>query len=290
MVYPGGVLMAEAVSAPYVAITDKTKVSSIDRSKNTVRLVFLSGVDKDQLIEYSLTGADVDPRIQNGDMPIMATCQGRQLLKLAFMPGTEPAEPAAQPHHPIVPPKPPVPAESQEEVKLVTPATNQAIPKPEGQPFNQKGVLKKKQLDPNKDFFGFSLEKIKEGKPTGNVLFHDLHKMYHATTLIESLKTLEEGSQVEYITINYQPVKIGAQGTLFGGKGGGRGYYDPEAEKRRQESIEKQNAKIITKDLLIELMKQYPVQENPDNLERIFILLPQMVDAVKREHQRLLEG
>ena len=268
--------MTEAVSAPCVAITDKTKVSSIDRSKNTVRLVFLSGVDKDQLIEYSLTGAEVDPRIQNGDMPIMATCQGRQLLKLAFMAGTEPAEPAAQPHHPIVPPKPPAPAQA--------PKTG------DDKPYNMKGILRKKQLDSSKEFYGFSLERIKDGKPSGDVKFYDLNVLENSKSLLESLQTLQEGTEIDYVQRNFLPVKVGPKGSLNSFGGGFKRPYDPEAEKRRQESIEKQNAKIITKDLLVELMKQYPIQENPDNLKRIFILLPQMVDAVKREHPRLLEG
>ena len=266
--------MTEAVSAPCVTITDKTKVSSIDRQKNTVRLVFLSGVDKDQLIEYSLVGAEVDPRIQNGDIPIMATCQGRQLLKLAFMPGTEPAE-APQPHHPIVPPKPPAPAQK---------------PAGDDKPYNMKGILRKKQLDSSKEFYGFSLERIKDGKPSGDVKFYDLHILENSNSLIESLQTLQEGTEIDYVQKNFLPVKVGPKGSLNSFGGGFKRLYDPEVEKRRQASIEKSNAKIITKDLLIELMKQYPVQENPDNLERIFILLPQMVDAVKREHQRLLEG
>lgn len=272
MVYHGGVLMTEAVSAPCVAITDKTKVSSIDRSKNTVRLVFLSGVDKDQLIEYSLTGADVDPRIQNGDMPIMATCQGRQLLKLAFMPGTEPAEP----HHPIVPPKPPAPAQA--------PKTG------DDKPYNMKGILRKKQLDSSKEFYGFSLERIKDGKPSGDVKFYDLNVLENSKSLIESLQTLQEGTEIDYVQRNFLPVKVGPKGSLNSFGGGFKRPYDPEAEKRRQESIEKQNARNIAKDILALCFEQYPISAHQDNYEKAVSLFPQLMQMVKQGEEILMRG
>lgn len=255
--------MTEAVSAPCAVITDKTKVSSIDRVKNTVRLVYLSGVDKDQLIEYSLTGAEVDPRIQSGDMPIMATAQGRQLLKLTFMAGTEPAEPAAQPHHPTVPPKQETkPAEVHDnkwKIKLLKKEHDKAL------------ILTNTGKEEWFSFTGRAAEKI--------VRLNDgqLVKLkFENMTTFNDINPVDEHGEYDK--------------SAWGGGGNKQSRYNPEAEKRRQESIEKQNAKIITKDLLVELMKQYPIQENPDNLERIFILLPQMVDAVKREHPRLLEG
>lgn len=277
MVYFGGMLMTEAVSAPCVAITDKTKVSSIDRSKNTVRLVFLSGVDKDQLIEYSLAGAEVDPRIQSGDMPVMATCQGRQLLKLAFMPGTEPAEPAAQPHHPIVPPKPPAPAQA---------------PKQGGddKPYNMKGILRKKQLDSSKDIFGFSLERIKDGKPSGDVKFYDLNILENSKSLIESLQTLQEGTEIDYVQKNFLPVKVGPKGSLNSFGGGFKRPYDPEAEKRRQASIEKQNARNIAKDILTLCFEQYPISAHQDNYEKAVSLFPQLMQMVKQGEEILMRG
>lgn len=260
--------MTEAVSAPCTTITDKTKVSSIDRSKNIVRLVFLSGVDKDQLIEYSLTGADVDPRIQSGDMPIMATCQGRQLLKLAFMPGTEPADAPVQPHHPIVPPK----------------------PAGDDKPYNMKGILRKKQLDSSKEFYGFSLERIKDGKPSGDVKFFDLNILENSKSLIESLHSLQEGTEIDYVQKNFLPVRVGPKGSLNSFGGGFKRPYDPEAEKRRQASIEKQNARNIAKDILTLCFEQYPISAHQDNYEKAVSLFPQLMQMVKQGEEILMRG
>jgi hypothetical protein len=270
MVYPGGVLMTEAVSVPCATITDKTKVSSIDRAKNTVRLVFLSGVDKDQLIEYSLTGADVDPRIQSGDMPIMATCQGRQLLKLAFMPGTEPAE-APQPHHPIVPPKPPAPAQK---------------PAGDDKPYNMKGILRKKQLDSSKDFFGFSLERIKDGKPYGDVKFYDLNILENSKTLIESLQTLQEGTEIDYVQKNFLPVKVGPKGSLTSFGGGFKRPYDPEAGKR----MDRLNARTNATELLVACFEQYPISAHQDNYEKAVILYRNSLALIKEGEDSLMRG
>ena len=249
-----------------VTTTDKTRVSAIDRVKNTVRLVFLSGVDKDQLIEYSLTGADVDPRIQSGDMPVMATCQGRQLLKLAFMPGTEPAEPAAQPHHPIVPPKQPekpaeVPAQDTKwKIKLVKKEHDRAL------------ILTNTGKEEWFSFTGKAAEKI--------VRLNDgqLVKLkFENMTTFNDINPVDEHGEYD---------KSG----WGGGSSGKQSRYNPEAEKRRQESIEKQNARNIAKDILALCFEQYPISAHQDNYEKAVSLFPQLMQMVKQGEEILMRG
>jgi len=264
MVYPGGVLiMTEAVSAPCATITDKTKVSSIDRVKNTVRLVFLSGVDKDQLIEYSLTGADVDSRIRSGDMPIMATCQGRQLLKLAFMPGTEPAEPAAQPHHPIVPPKQEQkPAEVQDnkwKIKLLKKEHDRAL------------ILTNTGKEEWLSFTGRAAEKIVRLN-AGQLVKLKFENM----TTFNDINPVDEHGEYDK--------------SAWGGGGNKQSRYNPEAEKRRQESIEKQNARNIAKDILTLCFEQYPISAHQDNYEKAVSLFPQLMQMVKQGEEILMRG
>jgi hypothetical protein len=69
------------------AITDNVRVVSLDSKSAT--LFFLTGVDKDQVQEYSVDGAEIDDGIQKGNVPIEAITQGGKLISLKFPPGNE---------------------------------------------------------------------------------------------------------------------------------------------------------------------------------------------------------
>ena len=221
--------MTETMPAYQVPVVkDQVKIAYQDLARKTVRLVFMTGLDKGQNLEYDYKNADVDARIRTGDAPIDATTQGGKLLSLKFPAGMEPPPgkptPAKLAEQPVMKPAESKPEES---IKVNKPAPEQKptnLPavqqpkqpeqKPAGQPFNMKGYLRKKQLDPAKDFHGFSLERIKDGKPSGDAKFYDFADLENRDTLIESLKTLQEGQQVDYVQMNYLPVKIGPAGSL----------------------------------------------------------------------------
>lgn len=82
-------------SAPVV--TDQVKIAYLDRAKQTVRLIFLTGFDKDHNLEYSYKTAVVDSRIRTGNVPIICVRQGEKLVSLQFRPGQEPAQSAGAP-------------------------------------------------------------------------------------------------------------------------------------------------------------------------------------------------
>jgi len=85
--------MTEAVAAPCQRpiLSDQVKVAYLDRAKKTIRLIFLTGIDKGHNLEYDFSNADVDVRIRTGDVPIDAQTQGGKLISLSFPPGMEPA-------------------------------------------------------------------------------------------------------------------------------------------------------------------------------------------------------
>ena len=153
-----------------------------------------------------------------------------------------------------------------------------------------KGILRKKQLDSSKDFFGFSLERIKDGKPSGDAKFYDLNILENSKSLIESLQTLQEGTEIDYVQKNFLPVKVGPKGSLNSFGGGFKRPYDPEAEKRRQTSIEKQNARNIAKDILTLCFEQYPISAHQDNYEKAVSLFPQLMQMVKQGEEILMRG
>jgi len=179
-------------------------------------------------------------------------------------------EAVAQPHHPTFPPKPP------------TPTGDDKV-------YQMNGILRKKQLDPTKDFYGFSLERVRDGKPAGEVKFYDLRHLENAESLVASLQTINEGSEVSYLQRNYVPVKIGVKGSL-NPPSGFRRTYDPALERLKQESIEKQNARNIAKDILALCFEQYPITADPNNYERAVLLFPQLVQLVKQGEEILMRG
>jgi len=76
-------------------------------------------------------------------------------------------------------------------------------------------------------------------------------------------------------------------------KKGEEGYkrpYDPEVEKRRQESIERQNARNIAKDILILCFEQYPVSAHQDNYEKAISLFHQLMQIVRQGEEILMRG
>jgi len=75
-----------------------------------------------------------------------------------------------------------------------------------------------------------------------------------------------------------------------GGNGFFKSSYNPEAEKRKQESIERQNARGIAKDILAICFEQYPIAAKPENLENALILFPQLMEQVKKGERILLGG
>jgi hypothetical protein len=111
-----------------------------------------------------------------------------------------------------------------------------------GEVYNQKGIIKGINLDQNNGLpEGFSLQRTKNGEPTGDVRFYAFTDLgEHAESIRESIKTLQKDQVVDYQTINYVPIKIGAKGTVYSG-GNGKKFYDPEAEKRRQILIARQS-------------------------------------------------
>ncbi len=77
--------------------SDDVKIAYLDRAKQTIRLIFLSGVDKGHNQEYDYRHADVDSRIRTGDAPIECIRHGETLISLKFKPGMEPAQSAGAP-------------------------------------------------------------------------------------------------------------------------------------------------------------------------------------------------
>ena len=113
------------------------------------------------------------------------------------------------------------------------------------QTYNMKGILRGFNFDPSNGMpEGFSIENVKDGKPSGYVKFHAFNELgEHAAGIREALKTLKKDDPIDYQSQDYKPIKIGAPGTVYGNKGGG-GFGRMTPEDRR--SIERQKALDIT--------------------------------------------
>jgi hypothetical protein len=114
-----------------------------------------------------------------------------------------------------------------------------------GQVYNMKGILRGIALEPLDGIpAGLSIERLKDGQPSGDVKFYSSADLGAAWEKIkESLKDLKKNQQIDYQTSNYKPIAVGAAGTLNKGKGGG-GWGSPKSPEERR-SIEKQKAADI---------------------------------------------
>ena len=113
------------------------------------------------------------------------------------------------------------------------------------QVYNMKGILRGAILDGSSGLpEGISIERVKNGLPTGEVKFYPFSDLgEHATEIKTVASKLEKDQLIDYQTCNYKPVKIGPAGTLNGGRGGG-GFGRMTPEDRR--SIERQKALDVT--------------------------------------------
>lgn len=114
------------------------------------------------------------------------------------------------------------------------------------QVYNMKGVLRGFNLSPDNGLpEGLSIERMKNGAPTGIVKFFTFTELgEHAADIREALSALKTGDNIDYRSQNYKPIKIGAPGTVYQLQGGGGGYGRLTPEDRR--SIERQKALDIT--------------------------------------------
>lgn len=115
------------------------------------------------------------------------------------------------------------------------------------QTYNMKGILRGFNFDPSNGMpEGFSIENVKDGKPSGYVKFHAFNELgEHAAGIREALKTLKKDDPIDYQSQDYKPIKIGAPGTVYGnGNKGNGGYGRMSPEDRR--SIERQKALDVT--------------------------------------------
>lgn len=224
--------------------SDDVKIAYLDRAKQTIRLIFLSGVDKGHNQEYDYRHADVDSRIRTGDAPIECIRHGETLISLKFKPGMEPAQSAGAPVSQTKP--------SGETQKLVevpesadvhkdekTSEKPKQDPKPavhQGDEGKWKIALLKKEgnralirtNNGKEEWFNFSgkaaekITRLKEGQ---------LVKLrFENSTTFNDINPVDEKGEYDK----------SAWGVGAGGKGGGR-PYDPEAEKRRQLLIVRQS-------------------------------------------------
>jgi hypothetical protein len=124
-----------------------------------------------------------------------------------------------------------------------------------GQVYNMKGILRGVNLDPSNGLpEGLSIERMKDGQPSGDVKFFSSGDIGAAWGAIkESLKSLHKDQQIDYQTSNYKPIAVGAAGTLNKGKGGG-GYGQPRSPEERM-SIVLQSIFKSTSELYVECLK-----------------------------------
>jgi len=113
------------------------------------------------------------------------------------------------------------------------------------QTYNMKGILRGFNFDSSNGMpEGFSIEKVKDGKPSGYVKFHAFNELgEHAAGIREALKTLKKDDPIDYQSQNYKPIKIGAPGTVYGNKGYGFGGRMTPEDRR---SIERQKSLDVT--------------------------------------------
>ncbi|PWR74838.1 hypothetical protein ACKUB1_13700 [Methanospirillum stamsii] len=116
--------MTEAAAVPQQErprVTDQVKIAYLDRGRCMVRLIFLTGFDKDHNLEYSYKNADVDPDIRTNDAPVNCVRQGERLISLQFPPDQKPVtsaptqNPVSQAKAAEQPAKPPAEKPKQEE-------------------------------------------------------------------------------------------------------------------------------------------------------------------------------
>ncbi len=114
------------------------------------------------------------------------------------------------------------------------------------QTYNMKGILRGVNFDPSNGMpEGFSIENVKDGKPSGYVKFHAFNELgEHAAGIREALKTLKKDDPIDYQSQDYKPIKIGAPGTVYGNKGGFGGRMTPEDRRSIESLIGKSETKI----------------------------------------------
>lgn len=219
------------------------------------QILFLSNNKKDIKIgSKSLRSEAVDlSQFQRQDFVEFKEMEGN-LLAIRFPPGMEPAEPI----------KPPQPDQRSEEkkyqIRLVKRAEKKVLI------HTQKGTDEWIEIT---DDAKKNLIRLKDGQLV-SLKFND---QYQITALFP---TDENGKYDKELWV----------------KGGGGGGYrqDPAIEKARQESIERQNARGISKDILALCLQQYPLKEDPDNYEKVVALFPQLMEMVKKGEAILIGG
>lgn len=219
-------------------VADDVKIAYLDRAKKTIRLIFLTGIDKGHNQEYNYSNADVDSRIRTGDAPIECVRHGETLISLKFRPGMEPAQSAGAP---VSQAKAVEPAKAPEEKQKEEPKTESkpAEQKPAAHQIDEgkwKIALLKKEgnralirtNNGKEEWFNFSgkaaekIVRLKDGQ---------LVKLrFENSTTFNDINPVDEKGEYDK----------SAWGGGSGGKGGGR-PYDPEAEKRRQLLIVRQS-------------------------------------------------
>jgi hypothetical protein len=111
--------------------------------------------------------------------------------------------------------------------------------------YNMKGILRGVILDSSAGLpEGVSIERVKDGAPTGDVKFYPFADLgEHAAEIKEAASKLQKDQQIDYQTSNYKPVKIGPAGSLTHARGGWSGGRVTPEDRR---SIERQKALDIT--------------------------------------------
>jgi len=114
-----------------------------------------------------------------------------------------------------------------------------------GQIYNMKGILRGVILDSSAGLpEGISIERVKDGAPTGDVKFYPFADLgEHAAEIKDAASKLQKDQQIDYQTSNYKPVKIGPAGSLNSGRGGGFGGRMTPEDRR---SIERQKSLDVT--------------------------------------------
>lgn len=144
-----------------------------------------------------------------------------------------------------------------------------------------KGILRGLNLDPSNGLpEGLSIERMKDGQPTGEVKFFSSSDVGAAWEKVkESLSSLKKDQQIDYRTVNYKPIEVGPAGTLNKGKGGG-GWGQPKSPEERR-SIELQSCLRTVADVYIAALAN---SGTPTRKE-----FPEMVDTIWAETLKIAD-
>lgn len=230
--------MTEAATAQQQAakpmVTDKVKVAYLDRGRCMVRLIFLTGFDKDHNLEYSYKNADVDPDIRTNDVPIDCVRQGEKLISLKFPPENAPVKNPVSQAKAAEPAKPPAEKPKEE-------------PKQEPKPVEQKPTA------PPADDGKYKIKLIRRDGNKALILTNNGNEEWFSISgkAVEKITNLKDGQLVKLkfetsTTFNdINPVDENGEydksgwggGGNKGGKGGGGYRQDPIIDLIKNYSI-----------------------------------------------------